>query len=82
MPKALFRTHLSTASSAIAVMKAQLAATDCVMRIAPWNLNYDSIQSTLNNHMKYADYTNDMRFDVRRTDVKWRAYDPGAIDSD
>lgn len=76
MPTTLFNKHFERVSPAIATIKQQLEATDCVMRVAPWNLNYDSIQSTLNNHMKYRDYTNDLRFDVTRTDVVWRTYDP------
>jgi hypothetical protein len=76
MPTALFHKHLESVTPAIATIKEQLEATDCVMRVTPWNLNYDSVQSTLNNHMKYRDYINDMRFDVTRTDVKWRTYDP------
>lgn len=79
MPAALFKTQQGSVSRAIAVAKDELEATDCVMRVAPWNLNYDSIQSTLNNHMKYRDCTEDMRFDVGRTDVTWRPYDPMAI---
>jgi len=50
-----------------------------VVRTAPWNLNYDSIQSTLNNHMKYRDYTSDLRFDATRTDVQCRPYGAGRL---
>lgn len=75
MPTALFRRDLEHVSPAIERVRQQLQATDCVMRIVPWNLNYDSIQSTLNNHMRYRDCTKDMRFDVTRTDVKWMTYD-------
>jgi hypothetical protein len=79
MPTALCDQHFERVSPAIATIKQQLEATDCVMRVVPWNLNYDSIQSTLNNHMKYRDCTNDLRFDVTRTDVQWRPYEPGRL---
>lgn len=79
MPTALFRKHRERVSPAIAAIKQQLEATDCVMRVVPWNLNYDSIQSALTNHMTYRDDTNDLRFDVARTNVAWRTYDPNAI---
>lgn len=79
MPTTLFRRHLDAVSPAIATIRQQLAATDCVMRVTPWNLNYDSIQGALSNHVQYAGSANDMRFDVARTDGKWVPYDPAAI---
>jgi hypothetical protein len=79
MPTALFRREAAKLEPAIAAIQRELKATDCVMRITPWNLNYDSVQSTLNNHMKYRDYTKDMRLDVARTQGKWQAYEPAAI---
>ena len=79
MPSPLFDEHFESVAPAIATIRQQLEATDCVARSAPWNLNYDSIQSTLNNHMKYRDYTSDLRFDLTRTDVQWRPYEPGRL---
>jgi hypothetical protein len=79
MPAAFFRGHLEKVDDAIDAIRRELEASDCVMRRTPWNLNYDSVQSTLNNHMKYRDYTKELRFDVGRTDGKWQPYEAKAV---
>jgi hypothetical protein len=71
----LLKRCKATHANAIQKIASLIGATDIVMRTSRWNVNYYSIQDTLNNYLHYIGMSEDIRLDFSKTMVQWMPYE-------
>jgi hypothetical protein len=62
--------------SALQNISALLESALIIFRVSPWNQNFDSVQSALNNHLEYLGMPDDLVPDLSKTTGKWSDYHP------